>query len=276
VFGPAGLAWSPDGKTLAAAQLVPDGGGRKARVQLWDAASGRPLPSPTDSCERIAALAWSPDGSKLLAGGQHESVEVWDARGGRRLHTFAYLAGEVWGATWSTDSRTVAVTGTTRNIRLWDTATGKPTRVIEGPLASHGLAWSPDGKVLAAGCKDGTARLWDPGTGKLAHVFAGHASHVDDVAWSSDSQALASLGREGALRLWDVKGRRPAGVCLSLDEEQSLAVGSDGHFRASARLGEELVYVVVTDQGQETLGPEEFARKYGWKNDPERVRLLGE
>jgi hypothetical protein len=34
-----------------------------------------------------------------------------------------------------------------------------------------------------------------------------------------------------------------------------------------------LAYVVQTDQGQETLSPQEFAKKYGWKNDPERVRL---
>jgi hypothetical protein len=30
---------------------------------------------------------------------------------------------------------------------------------------------------------------------------------------------------------------------------------------------------VNTDAGQETLTPEEFGRKYGWKNEPERVRL---
>ena len=35
-----------------------------------------------------------------------------------------------------------------------------------------------------------------------------------------------------------------------------------------------MVHIVQTDQGQETLTPEEFAKKYGWKNDPERVRLV--
>jgi hypothetical protein len=33
--------------------------------------------------------------------------------------------------------------------------------------------------------------------------------------------------------------------------------------------------VVQTDQGQETLSPEEFAQKYGWQNDADKVRLLG-
>ncbi|MCY2991908.1 MAG: hypothetical protein NTY19_29125 [Planctomycetota bacterium] len=33
----------------------------------------------------------------------------------------------------------------------------------------------------------------------------------------------------------------------------------------------EFVYVVQTDAGQETLKPEEFTRKYGWKNDSSKA-----
>jgi hypothetical protein len=36
-----------------------------------------------------------------------------------------------------------------------------------------------------------------------------------------------------------------------------------------------IVSVVLSDQGEETLTPDEFAKKYGWQNDPEKVRLLG-
>ena len=39
--------------------------------------------------------------------------------------------------------------------------------------------------------------------------------------------------------------------------------------------GRFLVYVVQLDDGEQiTLSPEEFARKYGWKNKPERVRVF--
>ncbi|HUT36385.1 MAG TPA: hypothetical protein VNE39_23060 [Planctomycetota bacterium] len=33
-----------------------------------------------------------------------------------------------------------------------------------------------------------------------------------------------------------------------------------------------LVYVVQTDEGQETLTPREMEAKYGWKNDPSRAQ----
>jgi hypothetical protein len=45
-----------------------------------------------------------------------------------------------------------------------------------------------------------------------------------------------------------------------------------------ARIGveRELVYIVETDEGQETLSPETFAAKYGWKNDPSKVTMTPE
>jgi hypothetical protein len=33
--------------------------------------------------------------------------------------------------------------------------------------------------------------------------------------------------------------------------------------------------VARTPAGQETFTPEEFEKKFGWKNDPARVRLIG-
>jgi hypothetical protein len=46
-----------------------------------------------------------------------------------------------------------------------------------------------------------------------------------------------------------------------------------GHCRGSPGIEKEIVYIVQTDAGQEVLAPDAFAKKYGWKNDPQRVRL---
>ena len=67
------------------------------------------------------------------------------------------------------------------------------------------------------------------------------------------------LASKGAAELQDHLGRR--------------RIGKQREVRCGAGWIEELVYVAETDRGQETLTPDEFAAKYGWKNDPERVRL---
>jgi hypothetical protein len=71
-----------------------------------------------------------------------------------------------------------------------------------------------------------------------------------------------------------VPGGRPAGVLVALSHGLYLAVSPDGHYRGWPEVEKELVYVVETDRGQETLTPKEFEKRFGWKNDPERVRPL--
>ena len=47
----------------------------------------------------------------------------------------------------------------------------------------------------------------------------------------------------------------------------------EGHYRGTPRADQLIVYVVRTAKGQEVLTPKEFEDKYGWKNDPDKVRL---
>jgi hypothetical protein len=69
---------------------------------------------------------------------------------------------------------------------------------------------------------------------------------------------------------------RVLGVFLFQRDGKYALISPDGHFRGSPGVEKELVYVVQTDQGQDTLTPEEFARKYNWKNDPSKVGLKPE
>jgi hypothetical protein len=53
-----------------------------------------------------------------------------------------------------------------------------------------------------------------------------------------------------------------------------LFLSPEGHVRCSPAMSEDVVYVALTDDGRQvTLRPAEFAAKYGWKNDPEKIRL---
>ena len=79
-----------------------------------------------------------------------------------------------------------------------------------------------------------------------------------------EAQATAAIAHDHIVHIYQV------------GEDRWLVVSADGHYRGPPQVEEEPVYVVQTDKGQHTLTPEEFAQKYGWKNDPERVRLTGQ
>ncbi len=63
---------------------------------------------------------------------------------------------------------------------------------------------------------------------------------------------------------------------MYLPDDRYASFSPDGHYTGSPKVERDLVYVVQTAAGvQHTLTPAEFATKYGWKNDPEKVRLVG-
>jgi hypothetical protein len=68
-------------------------------------------------------------------------------------------------------------------------------------------------------------------------------------------------------------GCRPQ-VLLPGDPFAHLAATADGHYRGSARVEREIrMLVQKRDGSSETLTPGEFEQKYGFRNEPEKVRL---
>ena len=56
--------------------------------------------------------------------------------------------------------------------------------------------------------------------------------------------------------------------------EQSIAISARRPLsRHATRAEQHIVYVVKTAKGQEIFTPKEFAKKFTWKNDPDKVRL---
>jgi WD40 repeat protein len=51
-------------------------------LRVWDAESGALLATLEGHQGRVTSVAWSPDGRRLLSGGDDGSLRVWDAESG--------------------------------------------------------------------------------------------------------------------------------------------------------------------------------------------------
>ncbi|MGH7200843.1 MAG: WD40 repeat domain-containing protein, partial [Planctomycetaceae bacterium] len=205
------IAYSPDGKLLAATRNRHQGGG----VTLWDSANRKLLRTLPTAVEDATRLAFSPDGRHLAAGNRwNNTLDLWAVETGRRL-TGNVPAHDLRPALlqFREGGRSIVTAGDDGNIRTWETATGKPTQVLVHHDADskrtrwiRGLALSPDGRYAAASSLDDTVRLWDLTTGRVVHRLPGHGELGGHRAlvFTPDGRRLLSWGDDIRVCTWDV------------------------------------------------------------------------
>lgn len=245
-FWVSGLAFTPDGKTLASACW--DGS-----VRFWDAATGKQTRClrcpqenrPDRSPIALLDLALSPDGKTLVAVGNQDMACVWDQATGKELHLLK--GGNGFCLALSPDGKTFAVGDGEGRIRLWDVTTGKQIGAFGAKMGPvQALAFSPDAKVLAAGDslrvaaaqgEEGvsTVRLWDAATGRQLRELKGHTGRVTTLAFSRDGRSLVSAGNDATLRFWDPAGGKqvrkiqvPDDTILEEDPDQHKGIDYGG------------------------------------------------
>ncbi len=231
-----GLAWSPDGRFLAAAAVSgpvavfdssgksvyqlkghgfgtaavawqPTGehlasAGQDGKVRLWNAEAGAEAHALDGGAVWVEKLAWHPSGT-LLAAAAGKTARVWDAAG-RLVFTTPAQAGTVTDLGWRPGANQLAVLGYGA-ANVYDVAAGGAVAHAfawkGSPLA---LAWSPDGKVLAHGNQDATVHFWYAATG-LDLQMSGFPSKVRELSWDSTGRYLATGGGP-AVCVWDSGG----------------------------------------------------------------------
>lgn len=160
-----GLAWSPDGKTLAS-------GGNDNQLCLWDVKMLRPnghsLPRQKMFQHRAAvkALAWCPWERHLLASGggtADRTIKFWNSSSGRLLNS-VNTGSQVCGLVWSkTEKELLSSHGFSQNeLCLWKYPNMVRIREFTGHTARvlH-LAMSPDGSSVVSAAADETLRFWN-------------------------------------------------------------------------------------------------------------------
>ena len=171
---------------------------------------------------QIHAMAFSPDGTRIVSGSWDWTLRLWDAKTGQPIGArLRGHEGDVTSVAFSPDGRRIVTGSEDRTLRLWDAKTGQalgaPLRGHEGGVSS--VAFSPDGTRLISGSEDRTLRQWDAKTGEhIGAPLKGHSGGVfgvTSVAFSPDGTRIVSGGGDDkTLRLWDANTGQPIGAPL--------------------------------------------------------------
>jgi RNA polymerase sigma factor (sigma-70 family) len=270
------LAFSPDGKTLAAAGCLKTGwsleGSRSEIVRLWDLATGQSheLEGHTGG---VTSLAYAPDGSVVATGGHDGTICLWDTATRKRLRKIKLVeepyfhrngngidsggilgtdSGGILALAFAPNGQTIASANYDSTVRLFEVSTGKQLRILRGHAYSvGGVAFSPDGKILASGSNDQTIRLWDPASGELLNHHEGHDGGIDHVLISPDGKRGVSAGSDRTVRFWDVtKGHELRSLHDFKSTIHSVSVSPDGH-KLAAGLEDGTIHLRDADSGAE-------------------------
>jgi WD40 repeat protein len=272
----AALAFSPDGRRLAAA------GTWGGVPTIFDSVTGKALGRLSEKkagTENV--LAFSPDGRMIALGGEGSAkrLALWNAKTGRLLASLTGPGKNQRGLAWSPDSRALVCGGMDGKPVVWTLRGAGRTGVLgDTGCPIRAVAWSPDGKTIAAGESvsaigaGASVRLLDARTGRALRPLRAHPGDIQSLCWSREGKVLMSASTL-MVRLWDPATGRPDLTIFTTGRSAGVAIRGEGHFRASGDFdpGKGLVYVVVTPDGQETLSPADFSKRYGWENDPAKV-----
>lgn len=194
------FAYSPDGQWSAR--------GRLRTVELVDAATGESRVL-TGHADQVRALAFSPDGHLLAAGGgpaaRSGETKIWEVRSGNPMHVLAGHHDSVLGVAFSPDGKTLATCSYDKLVKLWDVASGEEQHTLKDHVdAVFAVAFSPDGTILASAAGDRTVKLWNAQTGACVLTLSDSTDAAYCIAFEPTGRYIAAGSADKTIRVWDL------------------------------------------------------------------------
>jgi WD40 repeat protein len=198
----ASLAWSKDGKILAA--------GTYKEVLLFEQPGGKLVRRLSGHADVVRGLAFSPDGAVLAAAGgvpgQGGELTLWNTATWVSTKKLQGHADCIYGLGWRPDGKQIVTTSYDKTVRIWDVEKGQPvTDLKDHADAVYAAGYSPNSKFMATGSADRSIRVWDSATAKRLYTLAGHTEMVTALAFHPTQDQLATASADKSIRLWNLK-----------------------------------------------------------------------
>lgn len=222
------VAWSNNGKTLAAAGGAP---GQAGEVLLFDTQTWKPLRTLTGHTDVIYAVAWKPNSMELATGSLDKTACIWDGANGKITRTIKDHADGVMGIVYSPDGKMLATASMDRSAKIFDTTSWKRLAT----LTAHQdgvtrVAFNQNSTRLATAGLDRTVRIWTIKMGGMENPdrTLGEGDIINACVFSPDGSLLVWGASNSIVKVFNGDGtQQKREMKEPQDWVYSVAVGAD-------------------------------------------------
>jgi WD40 repeat protein len=276
-----GLAFSPDGRRLAAGGKAADGG----YVRVYESDPERARCLHQAAVERVAvttsglrlvgsasdqqaslfdadtgmlkierphlsvrSIAFTPGGQRFLTGSANGEVRMYETVSGRFPWVVTHGAAVLMIAVSPRTGEWIATASRDKTARALRTMTGEEIWRHPHPQSVSHIAVSADESRVATGCFDQRTRVLDAATGEEKH-FVAHHGKVRALAFAPTSSILASANEDGTVTVLDASTGERLGQVVHSQAATAVAISRElagGQASLMATAGQEKTVRIFT------------------------------
>ncbi|SMP43794.1 Serine/threonine protein kinase [Neorhodopirellula lusitana] len=182
--------------------------GDDSTIKLWDSVRFE-LVKQWKATSAVRSAAFSPDGSRVVAGDREGTIHVYDIDSGEEVVSKNH-PGSVFGVDYSSDGKWIASVGSDKVVRILDAETLDERNSLtghDGPI--YNVKFAPSGPLVASVGWNKNVHVWNIETGTEVMDLVGSEGDIWGVAFCGDGTHLVTGEQAGAARVWDLASGTP-------------------------------------------------------------------
>ena len=220
------LVFSPDGYLATASGNV---------AQFWDAATGTPAKQKMTHADRVNAIAFNDDGTRVATASRDQTVRIWDTETGQPIGQPLKHEGSVDALAFDKVGSFLA-TASGNTARLWDISTGQPSgQPIKDAKKILAVAVRNGGQVVMTINEENTSQAWEPRNGQPHSAYPRPVNLGRDISvafFAPDGRTVITGSAE--LAMWNTREYGRQQFIGAAPKINSLAFSPNGKRLATA------------------------------------------
>ena len=152
--------------------------------------------------QKVNALAYSPDGTKILAGFNDGSAEIIDIKSKKT----EVKVSEHWKAVMDVEMDPKGkyfMTAGDNSIKIWSPEGDRIYNMKKHSTTIYTADIDPKGEFMVSGSISPAFKYWDVLKGEYVQDISGHKQRTMAVCYSRDGKKIASASSDHTIKIWD-------------------------------------------------------------------------